>query len=331
MSKPASLPRWNTDASNRTDPASGQKDTGWTSGQFPPSSYFNWWMNLVYQWAVYVDAITAEALTWTAAHVFSGGAGTTLTVHGGSGTNAHGIDSTGGTTSGVGVVGRGGGSTSTGVAGIGGPSAGAVGVSGQGGAGGGVGAAFTGIGTYSGVVGVGGTAGGVGVSGTAGTGSAEAGAQFFGDGTGPGFRATPGASSKIAAQLVGYIDLASSPVPVKTDALANKVTPSNILKAVAVIDTDGAAAVANTSGFNVASVAFLNNQNITLTFATAFTDYTKSGLVVMYCNGSATAFAQANFQSNTTINISLIKYDGTVLVFDDGHPYRFTVFAWGAN
>jgi len=40
----------------------------------------NWYMNLVYQWAAYLDGLTAEALTWTAAAVFN--AGVTVTADG---------------------------------------------------------------------------------------------------------------------------------------------------------------------------------------------------------------------------------------------------------
>jgi len=76
MSKPASLPRW-ADAANPADivdPPSGKKDSGWLVNDQPPHTYFNWFWNLVYQWTVYLDGLTGEALTWTAAHIFNAGA-----------------------------------------------------------------------------------------------------------------------------------------------------------------------------------------------------------------------------------------------------------------
>lgn len=102
MPQPSDDPRWNTDLTNNTDPPSGQKDTGWTVSQVPPSSYFNWWMNLVYQWVLYLKNLATEAFTWTAAHVFTAGitvtkaAGVATTSTGGTGTNAHGVQGTGG-------------------------------------------------------------------------------------------------------------------------------------------------------------------------------------------------------------------------------------------
>lgn len=79
MPKPSTLPRWANLAApaDIVDPPSGKKDSGWLTGEKPPHSYFNWWKNLVYQWTVYLDGLTGEALTWTAAHIFQ--AGVTMT------------------------------------------------------------------------------------------------------------------------------------------------------------------------------------------------------------------------------------------------------------
>jgi hypothetical protein len=71
MAQPSQTPDWNTGGSNRTDPPSGQKISGWTVNQTPPSSYFNWWMNLVYQWVLYLKNLTTEALTWGAFQTFN--------------------------------------------------------------------------------------------------------------------------------------------------------------------------------------------------------------------------------------------------------------------
>lgn len=74
MSKPSSLPRWATalaDPGDIVEPLSGKKDIGWQDAEMPPHSYMNWLFNTVYLWAVYLDGLTGEALTWTAHHIFS--------------------------------------------------------------------------------------------------------------------------------------------------------------------------------------------------------------------------------------------------------------------
>jgi hypothetical protein len=77
MAQPSQDPNWNTGGANRVDPSSGQKISGWTVNQAPPSSYFNWWMNLVYQWCIYLKNLTSEALTWTGAAIFNAAVSTT--------------------------------------------------------------------------------------------------------------------------------------------------------------------------------------------------------------------------------------------------------------
>lgn len=69
--KPTNLAAWNTGGANNTEPSAGEKITGWTVGQAPPSSYFNWWQRLVWQWLVYLDDIANIAWTWAGAHVFN--------------------------------------------------------------------------------------------------------------------------------------------------------------------------------------------------------------------------------------------------------------------
>jgi len=56
MTAPAELPVWATDNTNNGEPSSGQKNSGWAVNQFIVSSYFNWWMNLVYQWINYLSS-----------------------------------------------------------------------------------------------------------------------------------------------------------------------------------------------------------------------------------------------------------------------------------
>lgn len=58
--KPTDEARWaetagGTPAANIVDPSSGQKDTGWTTNQIPPSAYFNDWMRKAYKWFEYLN------------------------------------------------------------------------------------------------------------------------------------------------------------------------------------------------------------------------------------------------------------------------------------
>lgn len=75
MAKPTQLPRWANGGTAvvTPEPSEGQKDTGWLVSQKPPRNYFNWWMLRVYQWCVYLDGLTSEALTWASKHTFSAG------------------------------------------------------------------------------------------------------------------------------------------------------------------------------------------------------------------------------------------------------------------
>lgn len=120
MAKPASLPRWADVGGDIVEPSSGKKDIGWIVSEQPPHSYFNWFQNLVYQWCDYLDGLTDEALTWTAAHIFqkgitvtqstANGNGASFTGNGtgkgivtvGGGTHGTGIHATGGATNGIG-------------------------------------------------------------------------------------------------------------------------------------------------------------------------------------------------------------------------------------
>lgn len=53
--KPAAVPEWATDGSaDNVEPSSGKKAIGWLAGEHPPNSYLNYWMNLVYQFCLYI-------------------------------------------------------------------------------------------------------------------------------------------------------------------------------------------------------------------------------------------------------------------------------------
>lgn len=60
MAKPASLPRWADVSGDIVEPTSGKKDVGWVADEEPPAQYFNWLLNLTYQWLEYVDGNSFE-------------------------------------------------------------------------------------------------------------------------------------------------------------------------------------------------------------------------------------------------------------------------------
>jgi len=53
--KPTSLPTWATDAGTTVEPSAGQKAAGFSVGTRPPARWWNWLMNVVYQWCNYVN------------------------------------------------------------------------------------------------------------------------------------------------------------------------------------------------------------------------------------------------------------------------------------
>lgn len=74
--KPVKLPRWGdnlADPSDIVEPLAGKKDIGWQDAELPPHSYMNWLFNLIYLWTAWLDSLTDQALTWTAAHIFQAG------------------------------------------------------------------------------------------------------------------------------------------------------------------------------------------------------------------------------------------------------------------
>jgi hypothetical protein len=75
VAKPTSLPRWASTVTGDTTrvqaPTSGRQDVGWAPGERPPAQHLNWLLNIIYQWLAYLNGLAGEAITWTAAHVFS--------------------------------------------------------------------------------------------------------------------------------------------------------------------------------------------------------------------------------------------------------------------
>lgn len=62
MAKPSAYPAWATAGTNNVAASGGQIASGWTNGQIPPSSYFNFWQNLVGEWIAYFDQTVNQSL-----------------------------------------------------------------------------------------------------------------------------------------------------------------------------------------------------------------------------------------------------------------------------
>ena len=116
MAKPSKLPEWNSGGSNRVEPSSGTKGTGYATGDRPTSGVLNWLLYFIYSWIVWLDGVTggtiADAITWAALHTFQKGILVTTST-----SNGKGVDATG-NGSGAGVKGTGG-SSGPGVQGVG--------------------------------------------------------------------------------------------------------------------------------------------------------------------------------------------------------------------
>lgn len=57
MPMPSSEPEWASGGSAvKTEPSSGKKGEGWVAGEKPPAPYFNWLLNLIWTWIVWVKA-----------------------------------------------------------------------------------------------------------------------------------------------------------------------------------------------------------------------------------------------------------------------------------
>lgn len=199
MSAPSQLPTWNTGGANRVDPSAGKKILGWVVAEPVDSSFFNWWMWTVYQWCLYLQGITSEALTWTVGQLFNDGITVVRATTGNAVTGTAGSGAANAGVKGIGAAGT----ASTGVYGLSTTSATGIGVVGSGKAYGVSGDAdFTGgVGTYGrgfafGVDGIGsGTTNGTGVRGTGGP-TNGTGVEGNGSGSGYGVKGTaaPGGS-----------------------------------------------------------------------------------------------------------------------------------------
>jgi hypothetical protein len=57
MTPPTDLAEWATAQTNNAPPTSGQKATGWTTGQKGVSSYDNWWKYAVHLWVLFLNSL----------------------------------------------------------------------------------------------------------------------------------------------------------------------------------------------------------------------------------------------------------------------------------
>lgn len=271
VTKPTNLARWaetagGTPASNIVEPASGQKDTGWTTGQKPvPSSYFNWWQHQVYRWVAYLDDLSNQTWTWAATHAFNAAVTLASTIYstgvgflGQSGVNGgdalravgngagDGLKGTGGATSGIGVEGVGGATNGVGVKGSGAGSG--AGVRGVGGSSNGAGVSALGGGSGAGVSAVGGASDGYGIYGSGG-GSNGAGTRGDGVGSGNGVEGVAvGSGAGVKGTTAG-----TGPAG-KFDASAGSGSGSNGIEAVA---GGSGSAAAKLTGNSVAPALYL--------------------------------------------------------------------------
>lgn len=73
MAKPASVPTWNTDGTNRTTPTGGQIATGIASGEAANSSRMNYLLNLIGQWLTWVDAGILTGVSFVSSGIITSG------------------------------------------------------------------------------------------------------------------------------------------------------------------------------------------------------------------------------------------------------------------
>jgi hypothetical protein len=71
--KPTNKAEWATGGASITEPLLAEKQAGWPVAFKPPAQWFNWWMKLVHQWILWLDAFETEAHTWTVLQTFNAG------------------------------------------------------------------------------------------------------------------------------------------------------------------------------------------------------------------------------------------------------------------
>ena len=219
-------------------------------------------------------AVTGTGTGTGAGGTFTGGATNGRGVQGTGTGNANGVRGTGGPNSGTGVEGVGG--ATNGVVVIGSGAGSGDGVTGTGGATNGRGVVGTGGGSGAGVRGVGGPSGGDGLiaigGGSAGRGVNALGAPGQAGGLFTAGTAATAAVPQMAIRVAqGYVTFESTVSPASTTPIQNALTPANIVKAWATLQTNINGTVTILDGFNIASATTSNITNrMTVTFAQPF-------------------------------------------------------------
>jgi hypothetical protein len=82
MAKPVTLPVWGTDTNLATGTESGQtvklepslgvKQQGFVPGKYAPARWYNWLLNLIYTWVVYLDGLATDAQFLASNFAFTG-------------------------------------------------------------------------------------------------------------------------------------------------------------------------------------------------------------------------------------------------------------------
>lgn len=80
MAKPSSLPRWADVGGDIVEPTSGKKDKGWEGAERPAGQYFNWLLNLIYQWLLWISGVAAAVRVSYGVEDGAGSFGTTWTI-----------------------------------------------------------------------------------------------------------------------------------------------------------------------------------------------------------------------------------------------------------
>lgn len=80
-SKPGTLPRWADVGGNIVNPPSGKKDVGWVAAEAPSDGYWNWFNNLTYQWAAWLNDFEVVPHTWTSTQTFAAAVFTGVTTN----------------------------------------------------------------------------------------------------------------------------------------------------------------------------------------------------------------------------------------------------------
>lgn len=255
-----------------------------------------------------------------------------------------GVGGTGGSTNGTGVKGLGGATNGIGVQGLG--TGTGAGVSGLGGSSNGQGVTGVGQGNESGIAGTGGSTSGKGGSFVGGVPNGP-GIAAFGTGTGVGGAFVAGVSSTSSAPTDavqftnGNLNLDGVANPLTTTGLKNRLTPKNIVKAWAYVETAGAfggGSLTLRDGFNVSGCAISGGVTLTCTFVTGMGsgDYAVSALLGVPSGGGAgavpvSAYVSAQSTSDVQFQGWQVVTGSMVAIHWDASPETFSFVVLGSQ